>query len=121
MLPSGSVRTPERPTLSWSREEARWRWHAISSQPDARRRRSTRLRAADEAERASGFDEANGLIERVLPHVSDPHDRALLLYRMGRLRWLDGEPAAGEQLLSMRFGVWTSSGSQPRRRRLGFT
>ena len=57
------------------------------------------LRAADEAERASGFDEANGLIERVLPHVSDPHDRALLLYRMGRLRWLDGEPAAGEQLL----------------------
>ena len=57
------------------------------------------LRAADEAERASGFDEANGLIERVLPHVSDPHDRAQLLYRMGRLRWLDGEPAAGEQLL----------------------
>ena len=57
------------------------------------------LRAADEAERASGFDEANGLLERVLPHVSDPHDRALLLYRMGRLRWLDGEPAAGEQLL----------------------
>ncbi len=58
------------------------------------------LRAAEEAERASGFDEANGLLERVLPHVSDPHDRALLLYRMGRLRWLDGEPAAGEQLLS---------------------
>jgi class 3 adenylate cyclase len=58
------------------------------------------LRAADEAERASGFDEANGLLERVLPHVPDPHDRALLLYRMGRLRWLDGEPAAGEQLLS---------------------
>ncbi len=57
------------------------------------------LRAADEAERASGFDEANGLLERVLPHVEDPHDRALLLYRMGRLRWLDGEPAAGEQLL----------------------
>jgi class 3 adenylate cyclase len=57
------------------------------------------LRAADEAERASGFDEANGLLERVLPHVEDPHDRALMLYRMGRLRWLDGEPAAGEQLL----------------------
>ena len=58
------------------------------------------LRAADEAERASGFDEANGLLERVLPHVTDPRDRALLLYRMGRLRWLDGEPAAGEQLLA---------------------
>jgi class 3 adenylate cyclase/predicted negative regulator of RcsB-dependent stress response len=58
------------------------------------------LQAAEEAERASGFDEANGLLERVLPHVPDPRDRALLLYRMGRLRWLDGEPAAGEQLLS---------------------
>ncbi|HEU6446193.1 MAG TPA: AAA family ATPase, partial [Gaiellaceae bacterium] len=57
------------------------------------------LRAADEAERASGFDEASGLIERVLPQVEDPVDRARLLYRMGRLRWLNGEPRAGEQLL----------------------
>jgi class 3 adenylate cyclase len=57
------------------------------------------LLAADEAERAVAFSEATDLLERVLPHVSDPHDRALLLYRMGRLRWLNGEPAAAEQLL----------------------
>jgi len=57
------------------------------------------LRAAVEAERAAGFDEATGLLERVLPQVSDSKDRALLLYRMGRLRWLNGEPSAAEQLL----------------------
>jgi class 3 adenylate cyclase len=58
------------------------------------------LRAADEAERASGYHEASDLIERVLPHVDDPVDRARLLYRMGRLRWLNGEPRAAEQLLA---------------------
>ena len=58
------------------------------------------LRAADEAERASGYHEASDLIERVLPHVDDPLDRARLLYRMGRLRWLNGEPRAAEQLLA---------------------
>ena len=58
------------------------------------------VRAADEAERAAAFQEATGLLERVLPHVSDPHDRALLLFRMGRLRWLNGEPAPAEQLLA---------------------
>lgn len=57
------------------------------------------LRAAEEAERAVAFKEAAELLERVLPHVSEPRDRALLLYRMGRLRWLNGEPAAAEQLL----------------------
>jgi class 3 adenylate cyclase len=56
--------------------------------------------AADEAERAAAFQEATGLLERVLPHVSDQHDRALLLFRMGRLRWLNGEPAPAEQLLA---------------------
>ena len=58
------------------------------------------IRAAEEAERAAAFQEATELLERVLPHVSDPHDRARLLYRMGRLRWLNGEPAAAEQLLA---------------------
>jgi class 3 adenylate cyclase len=57
------------------------------------------LRAADEAELASGFEEANDLIERVLPHVTDQQDRARLLFRMGRLRWLNGEPGAGAELL----------------------
>jgi class 3 adenylate cyclase len=57
------------------------------------------LRAAVEAERAAGFDEATGLLERILPQVSNARDQALLLSRMGRLRWLNGEPAAAEQLL----------------------
>ena len=58
------------------------------------------LRAADEAERAVAFREAAELLERVLPHVSDPRERAQLLARMGHLRWLNGEPAAAEQLLA---------------------
>ena len=58
------------------------------------------LRAADEAERAIAFSEAAELLERVLPHVTDGHERASLLARMGHLRWLNGEPTAGEQLLA---------------------
>ena len=57
------------------------------------------LRAAGDAERAVAFTEAVDLLERVLPHVSDPRERALLLSRMGGLRWANGEPAAAEQLL----------------------
>jgi class 3 adenylate cyclase len=57
------------------------------------------LRAAGEAERAVAFGEAAELLERALPHVSDPRERGLLLARMGHLRWLNGEPAAAEQLL----------------------
>jgi class 3 adenylate cyclase len=56
-------------------------------------------RAAEEAERVAAFEEAIVLLERVLPHTQDPRDRATLLYRMGRLRWFNGEPAAAEQLL----------------------
>ena len=58
------------------------------------------LRAADEAERAIAFSEAAELLERVLPHVVDAHEHASLLARMGHLRWLNGEPTAGEQLLA---------------------
>lgn len=57
------------------------------------------LRAAEEAERSVAFREAAELLEHVLPRVADPHERALLLSRMGRLRWYNGEPAAAEQLL----------------------
>ncbi|MGH3036973.1 MAG: ATP-binding protein, partial [Gaiellaceae bacterium] len=57
------------------------------------------LQAAEEAERAVAFKEAAELLERVLPHVSDTPERASLLARMGHLRWLNGEPAAAEQLL----------------------
>ena len=57
------------------------------------------FQAAEEAERSVAFKEAAELLEHVLPHVSDPRERALLLFRIGRLRWYNGEPAAAEQLL----------------------
>ena len=57
------------------------------------------FQAAEEAERSVAFREAAELLERVLPHVSDPRERARLLLRIGRLRWYNGEPAAAEQLL----------------------
>jgi predicted ATPase/class 3 adenylate cyclase len=57
------------------------------------------FQAAEEAERSVAFREAAELLERVLPHVSDPRERALLLCRIGRLRWYNGEPGAAEQLL----------------------
>jgi class 3 adenylate cyclase len=57
------------------------------------------FQAAEEAERSVGFREAAELLERVLPHVADPPELALLLSRIGRLRWYNGEPAAAEQLL----------------------
>ena len=57
------------------------------------------LRAAEEAERAVAYSEAAELLERVLPNVTDQREHALLLSRMGYLRWLNGEPAAAEQLL----------------------
>jgi class 3 adenylate cyclase len=58
------------------------------------------FQAAEEAERSVAFREAAELLEHVLPHVSDPRERALLLARIGKLRWYNGEPAAGEQLLA---------------------
>jgi len=57
------------------------------------------LLAADEAERALAFGEAAELLERALPYVADPAEEALLLCRMGRLRWLNGESEAAHQLL----------------------
>jgi class 3 adenylate cyclase len=58
------------------------------------------FQAAEDAERSVAFKEATELLERVLPHVSDPRERALLLFRIGRLRWYNGEPAAAEQVLA---------------------
>ncbi len=57
------------------------------------------FQAAEEAERSVAFREAAELLERVLPHVADPRERAKVLLRIGRLRWYNGEPAAAEQLL----------------------
>jgi class 3 adenylate cyclase len=58
------------------------------------------LQAAADAQRSVAFREAAELLEHVLPQVSDPVERALLLSRIGRLRWFNGEPAAAEQLLA---------------------
>jgi class 3 adenylate cyclase/predicted negative regulator of RcsB-dependent stress response len=57
------------------------------------------FQAAEEAERSVAFKEAAELLERILPHVSDPQEQALLLFRIGRLRLYNGEPAAARQLL----------------------
>ena len=52
------------------------------------------LRSAEEAEGALAFGEAVSLLERVLPHVSDPLERAKLLCRIGRDQGRNGEPAS---------------------------
>lgn len=57
------------------------------------------LAAAEEVEMAAGYMEATDLLESVLPSITDPRDHAFALYRMGRLRWLNGEPGASAQLL----------------------
>jgi class 3 adenylate cyclase len=62
------------------------------------------FQAAEDAERSVAFREAAELLERVLPHVTEPHERAKLLVRIGRLRWYNGEPAAAEQLLGEAVG-----------------
>ena len=52
------------------------------------------LRSAEEAEQALAFGEAISLLERSLPHVSDPLDRARILCRIGRNQQRNGEPAS---------------------------
>jgi class 3 adenylate cyclase len=51
------------------------------------------LRSADEAEHALAFGEAISLLERALPYVEDPLERARVLCRIGRDQWRNGEPA----------------------------
>ena len=58
------------------------------------------LASADEAERASAFREAIGLLERALPHLTDPGERARLICRIGKDHWQNGESAAGARLLT---------------------
>jgi hypothetical protein len=70
------------------------------------------------SEQATAFTEAAGLLERVLPHVSSPR-ASLLLARMGHLRWLNGEPAAAEQLLVAGVDQLDELGSHSRLRERG--
>ena len=58
------------------------------------------LRSAEEAEHALAFGEAVSLLERVLPHVSDPLERARVLCRIGRDHGRNGEPASAIGYLS---------------------
>ena len=53
------------------------------------------LRSAEEAEGALAFGEAISVLERVLPHVSDPPEKARILCRIGRDQQRNGAPASG--------------------------
>jgi class 3 adenylate cyclase len=57
------------------------------------------LAAADEAQASLAFADALQLLERALPHVREPHDRHLLLCRMGSLLWMDNKPSAAAEVL----------------------
>ena len=101
MLPKRLRAHRARPTLCWRKAAARWWSRGISSARGGWRKRwGPAFAPRTKPSERQAFQEAAGLLERVLPHVSDPHDRALLLFRMGRLRWLNGEPAPAEQLLA---------------------
>jgi adenylate cyclase len=58
------------------------------------------LRSAAEAEHALAFGEAISLLERALPYVDDPLERARVLCRIGRDQWRNGEPATAAGFLA---------------------
>src|SRR5215208_5929269 len=57
------------------------------------------LASAEDAERTAAFGEAIGLLERILPHLSDPKERALTVSRIGRDHWLNGASAMAARYL----------------------
>jgi class 3 adenylate cyclase/tetratricopeptide (TPR) repeat protein len=57
------------------------------------------LESAGEAERTAAFREAAALLERVLPHVTDPLQHATIVSRIGHDYALNGEPGPAEGLL----------------------
>jgi class 3 adenylate cyclase/tetratricopeptide (TPR) repeat protein len=57
------------------------------------------LESAREAERAVAFGEAISMLERALPHVTDPLERARLICRIGQDHWQNGESAAAAEIL----------------------
>jgi class 3 adenylate cyclase len=58
------------------------------------------LQSAEEAEHAVAYREAAALLERALPHLSDPVDRARTVCQIGHDRALNGEPGPAQQWLS---------------------
>lgn len=53
------------------------------------------VRAAEDAEIALAFGEAVSILERVLPYVTDPLEKARVLCRIGRDQQRNGAPASG--------------------------
>jgi predicted ATPase/class 3 adenylate cyclase len=70
------------------------------------------VEAAEEAEASLAFAEALELLDRALPHVRDPLDRARLLCRMGRLLWMDGKTAAAQEVLVDGVGGLDAAGEE---------
>jgi class 3 adenylate cyclase len=58
------------------------------------------LASAEEAETAAAFSEAAGLLERILPHVTDPLEHAQIVSRMGHDYARNGQPGVAETLLA---------------------
>src|SRR5215208_3529980 len=58
------------------------------------------LESAAEAERAVAFGEAIVMLERALPHVADPLERARIICRIGTDHLLNGESADGAKFLA---------------------
>jgi class 3 adenylate cyclase len=58
------------------------------------------MRSAEDAERTRAFGEAAVLLERALPHISDPLERAKVVCRIGHDRALNGEPGVAQGFLS---------------------
>jgi class 3 adenylate cyclase len=57
------------------------------------------FRSADEAERTLAYGDAVAVLERALPHVADPLERARALCAIGRLSWFNGQPVAAAHFL----------------------
>src|SRR3954453_10899197 len=57
------------------------------------------LLSAEDAERTAAFGDAISVLERILPHLTDPKDRALTVCRIGRDHWLNGASATAARYL----------------------
>ncbi len=57
------------------------------------------LESAGDAERTAAFGEAIALLERILPHMTDPLERALTVSRIGRDHWLNGAASTAARYL----------------------
>ena len=58
------------------------------------------LQSAEHAEGTRAFGEAAVLLERALPHISEPLERAKVVCRIGHDRALNGEPGVAQGFLS---------------------